>query len=107
MAKAGQPKSTADTFDVTRGNNMTSRIAEMTIDLTIEGQPDVCKRMRAEGGVFEFDSEIGCVFFTCVRHGPRFRVLSLDKMTLMASSAFEIGTQITLLLNGGNHNAGK
>ena len=85
---------------------MASRIAEMTIDLTIEGQPDVCKRMCQAGGAFEFDSESGCVFFYPTA-GPRFRILEVDTFTLMSSIAFEIGTQIAMLLNGGNHNAGK
>lgn len=85
---------------------MASTIAEMTIDLTVEGQPEVCKRLQSCGWCFEFDAESGYVF---AQHktGGRFPIGSVNVSTLTGESVAEIGTQIAMLLNGGNHNAGK
>ena len=84
---------------------MANTIAKMVIDLTVEGQPEVCKRMCQAGGAFEFDPESGCVFFYSTA-GPRFRIAEVDTFTFISSSALEIGTQIAWLMNGGNHNEG-
>lgn len=85
---------------------MASTIAEVTIDLTVEGQPEVCKRLQKCGWRFEFEPESGYVFAEH-KTGGRFAVGHVDKSTMSRESVAEIGTQIAMLLIGGNHNAGK
>lgn len=84
-------------------------VAEMTIHLTVEGQPECCKRLRESGWVFDYSADTGFVSATHPHGGKRsivevcgiHRLMMFTPLSLLVEDSHEIGRQIAMLLNGG------
>lgn len=84
---------------------------DVHVNLTVEGQPECCKRMRESGWAFDYDADTGFVSATHPHGGKRSIVevcglnflMKFSPLTLLVADSHEIGRQIAMLLNGGNH----
>ena len=76
--------------------------SEMTIDLRIEGQPESCKRLHADGWRFSYCPETD---FVSAEHplGGKQSVVQVLRVGRTGFDAHEIGRAIAMMLNGGNH----
>jgi hypothetical protein len=83
----------------------------LTVDLLVEGQPECCARLCEQGWKFKYDEDAGFVLATHPMGGKKsivevmgvHRLLSFSPLPIAVSDSHEIGRQIAMLLNGGNH----
>ncbi len=81
------------------------------VNLTVEGQPECCARLREQGWKFDYDEDTGFVSATHPMGGKKsfvevmgiHRLMSFSPLHIAVSDSHEIGRQIAMLLNGGNH----
>lgn len=86
-------------------------VLSVHVNLTVEGQPECCKKMRESGWVFDYDECTGFVSATHPHGGKKSiaeicglnRLMSFSPLSLFVADSHEIGRQIAMLLNGGNH----
>ena len=84
---------------------------KMTINLTVEGQPECCRRFCDAGWSFDYDVDTGFVSATHPNGGKKSivevmgisRLMTFSTLDVKIDDSHEIGRQIAMLLNGGNH----
>ena len=81
---------------------MAQNIADFTIDIRIDGQPSCCRRLCDAGWRFEYCNETK--FVSAVHPlGGKQSVVEVCQISRTGFEHKEIGEQIAMLLNGGNH----
>lgn len=79
---------------------------DVHVNLTVEGQPKRCASLREAGWRFEYDPDTRFVSAIHPRGGMQSVVELLrvrQTLSFMTVDEHEIGRQIAMLLNGGNH----
>jgi hypothetical protein len=77
-------------------------VAEVTIDLIVEGQPECCKKLHANGWRFSYCRETR---FVTAEHplGGKQSVVEVYSVGRSGFDVNELGNAIAMMLNGGNH----
>lgn len=77
-------------------------VGELTIDLTVEGQPECCKKLYASGWRFAYCPETR---FVSAEHplGGKQSVVEVYRVGRSGFDVDELGRAISMMLNGGNH----
>ena len=77
-------------------------MGDFYIDLTIEGQPEWCAKLKEAGWKFTYDPETR---FVSAEHpiGGRQSVVEVIRIGRSGFDVDQIGRQIAMLLNGGNN----
>jgi len=79
-------------------------VLSVNVNLTIEGQPQCCAKLREAGWRFDYDTETR---FVSASHplGGKQSVVEIHRICRTKFDTDEIGQQIAMLLNGGNINS--